>query len=71
MILIAWQHEVILFIAEIPIRGGDPKGVPQHWPGHTRFDLVWVFDLKDSGKWSSPRFPTPSASGGFSPIQFP
>jgi hypothetical protein len=56
VILIAWQHEVIPAIADL-IRGGDKKGVPQHWPGHTRFDLVWVFDLKDSGKWSFAQVP--------------
>ena len=56
VILIAWQHEDIPAIADL-IRGGDKKGVPQHWPGHTRFDLVWVFDLKDSGKWSFAQVP--------------
>jgi broad specificity phosphatase PhoE len=56
VILIAWQHELIPAIADL-IRDGDKKGVPQHWPGHARFDLVWVFDLKDSGKWSFTQVP--------------
>jgi broad specificity phosphatase PhoE len=56
VVLIAWQHEDIPAIADL-IRNGDKKDVPQHWPGHTRFDLVWVFDLKDSGKWSFAQVP--------------
>ena len=58
VILIAWQHEDIPAMADL-IRDGDKNGVPQHWPGHmhTRFDLVWVFDLKDSGKWSFAQVP--------------
>jgi hypothetical protein len=56
VILIAWQHEDIPAIADL-IRDGDKKDIPQHWPGHTRFDLVWVFDLKDSGKWSFAQVP--------------
>jgi broad specificity phosphatase PhoE len=55
-VLIAWQHEAIPAIADL-IRDGDKKDVPQHWPGHTRFDLVWVFDLEDNGKWSFAQVP--------------
>jgi broad specificity phosphatase PhoE len=54
-VLIAWQHEDIPAIADL-IRDGDTKHVPQRWQGH-RFDLVWVFDLEDSGKWSFAQVP--------------
>ena len=54
-VLIAWQHEDIPAIADL-IRDGDAIHVPQRWPGR-RFDLVWVFDLQASGKWSFAQVP--------------
>jgi hypothetical protein len=53
-VLIAWQHEAIPKIAEL-IRGG-VKDIPLEWPDD-RFDLVWVFDLDDGGKWSFAQVP--------------
>jgi hypothetical protein len=66
--LIAWQHEAIPAIATLIC--GSARGVPPRWPGH-RFDLVWVFDLKDNGGWSfaqAPELLLPSDSA--KPIMF-
>jgi hypothetical protein len=47
-VLIGWHHEKIPAIANAIL--GNSTTAPQHWPGK-RFDMVWVFDLKD-GAWS-------------------
>jgi hypothetical protein len=52
--LISWQHEAIPLIATL-IRGG-AHGIPPRWPGR-RFDLVWVFEQRDSGAWSFEQAP--------------
>jgi broad specificity phosphatase PhoE len=51
--LIAWQHEAIPAIAATIV--GHADQIPPHWPA-ARFDLVWVFDLKDGG-WSFAQAP--------------
>lgn len=53
-VLISWRHEAIPEIAVL-IRGG-ADGVPPKWPAD-RFDLVWVFDLQESGAWSFTQVP--------------
>ncbi len=47
-VLIGWHHEKIPAIANAIL--GNSTTAPQHWPGK-RFDMVWVFDLKDDGTW--------------------
>lgn len=61
VVLICWQHESIPAIAaSLPV---DPKTpAPKDWPvdpqGQSRFDVVWVFDLKQkSGKYSFSQIP--------------
>lgn len=53
VVLIAWQHEEIPAIA-VEILG--TTGVVPQWPG-TRFDLVWVFDLKPDGTYAFSQVP--------------
>ncbi len=46
MVLISWQHELIVTIANAIL--GDNHTAPQRWPSDC-FDMTWVFDLdKDS-----------------------
>jgi len=47
VVLIAWQHEDIPAIAAA-IPGA--SGFPSPWPG-SRFDIVWVFDLRPDGAY--------------------
>jgi len=51
VVLICWQHQSITAITEhLPVSHKTP--VPGGWPapgGHSRFDVVWVFDLNDKG----------------------
>jgi len=47
-VLIGWHHEKIPAIANAIL--GNSTTAPQHWPGK-RFDMVWVFDLKN-GAWT-------------------
>jgi hypothetical protein len=42
VVLIAWEHEDIPFIANLIL--GNTTTVPQTWPS-ARFDVVWTFDL--------------------------
>ena len=42
VVLVAWEHEFIPFIANLIL--GNSTTVPQAWPG-ARFDVVWIFDL--------------------------
>lgn len=67
-VLISWQHEAILVIANL-IRGGT-KGIPQRWPP-SRFDLVWVFDRTSDGTWSfmqAPQMLLPGDSAEPTPV---
>jgi hypothetical protein len=49
IVLIAWEHQAIPFIANSII--GSNTSCPQSWPD-SRFDLVWVFDQDvGSGEW--------------------
>jgi hypothetical protein len=43
VVLISREHELIPSIANIIL--GNSTVVPQTWPD-TRFDVVWIFDLK-------------------------
>jgi hypothetical protein len=52
-VLIGWHHEKIPAIANAIL--GNSTTAPQHWPGK-RFDMVWVFDLKD-GAWTFDQVP--------------
>lgn len=61
VVLISWQHESIPAIAaSLPV---DPKTpAPTDWPvnaqGQSRFDIVWVFDLKQkSGDYKFSQIP--------------
>jgi hypothetical protein len=51
VVLICWQHQSITAITEhLPVSHKTP--VPGQWPapgGHSRFDVVWVFDLNAKG----------------------
>ena len=53
VVLIAWEHNAILDIAN-RIAGND-KTTPQHWPD-SRFDVVWVFD-KQGSEWKFSQIP--------------
>jgi hypothetical protein len=54
-VLIAWEHEAIPAIANLIL--GDNTTCPQQWPD-SRFDLVWVFDRRKSGKgWTFSQVP--------------
>jgi hypothetical protein len=53
VVLIAWHHQKIPAIANAIL--GNDTTTPQHWPGD-RFDMVWVFDLKD-GDWKFKQVP--------------
>jgi hypothetical protein len=52
-VLIGWHHEAIPKLANKIL--GNKTTTPQHWPGK-RFDMVWVFDLKD-GAWTFSQVP--------------
>ena len=46
VILISWQHELILeIVSHIPLAAG--ANLPIKWCSH-RFDLIWVFDLQNA-----------------------
>jgi broad specificity phosphatase PhoE len=47
VVLIAWEHNAILKIANMI--AGNEKTSPQRWPD-SRFDLVWVFDAGAGGR---------------------
>ncbi|NQZ60550.1 MAG: hypothetical protein HRT88_24140 [Lentisphaeraceae bacterium] len=53
-VLICWEHEDIPHIANLILQSQDKS--PQKWHGD-RFDLVWVFDLEDSGKYHFSQVP--------------
>lgn len=52
VVLICWQHQNITSITRhLPVSHKTP--VPGEWPapgGHSRFDVVWVFDLDAKGE---------------------
>lgn len=52
-VLIGWHHEAIPALANAIL--GDTTTAPQKWPGD-RFDVIWVFVLKDS-KWEFHQVP--------------
>jgi hypothetical protein len=54
VVLMAWQHEEIPTIADAIL--GKTGVVPSNWPGD-RFDVVWVFDLRQDGGYSFSQAP--------------
>jgi len=54
VVLIAWQHENIPTIADAIL--GKAGVVPSKWPGD-RFDVVWVFDLRQQGGYAFSQLP--------------
>ncbi len=65
VVLISWQHERIVEIAEILVKDRPPKEpIPQKWPVN-RFDLVWVFDppVSPDARWTFLQVPQMLLSG--------
>jgi hypothetical protein len=51
--LIAWKHDGMHIIANAIL--GGKSTAPQHWP-YSRYDLVWVFDMR-GGRWAFSQVP--------------
>ena len=59
VVLISWQHEAIVEIANYLVASHEPKAtIPGKWP-NDRFDIVWVFDppVKNKGRWKFTQVP--------------
>ena len=52
-VLIAWEHKCIHLIANEIV---SKKLVPQEWPGD-RFDMIYVFTLRDDGEYDFKQVP--------------
>jgi hypothetical protein len=72
VVLVSWGHKHLTPIAQA-IPTVDPGAIPSDWPG-SRFDMVYVFDLRPDGKYAFSQVPEmllpgdsmqhfPSASG--------
>jgi hypothetical protein len=60
VVLICWEHQSITaIVSHLPLSPGTtpPAGWPDDAQGQGRFDLVWVFDLQESGAYDFTQVP--------------